>query len=46
VLALATGQARLHGGRLVAAGLAPIPAWQADGCDLRGLDHVLKRAGA
>src|SRR5438105_14753397 len=42
VLAYATGQARLHGGRLAVAGLAPIPAWQADGCDLRDLDRALE----
>ena len=42
VLAYATGQARLHGGRLAVAGLAPIPAWQADGCDLRDLDRAVE----
>jgi anti-anti-sigma regulatory factor len=42
LLAYATGQARLHGGRLAVAGLAPIPAWQADGCDLRDLDRALE----
>jgi anti-anti-sigma regulatory factor len=44
VLARATGQARLHGGRLVVSGLAPIPAWQADGCELRDLDRALEHA--
>ncbi len=44
VLARATGQVRLHGGQLVVAGLAPIPAWQTDGCDLRDLDRALERA--
>jgi anti-anti-sigma regulatory factor len=42
VLARATGQARLQGGRLAVAGLAPIPAWQADGCELRDVDRVLE----
>jgi anti-anti-sigma regulatory factor len=37
MLAAATGKARLHGGRLVMSGLAPIPAWQAGNCDLPGL---------
>jgi anti-anti-sigma regulatory factor len=44
VLAAATGEARLHGGRLVMSGLAPIPAWQARGCDLPGLERVLEHA--
>ncbi len=46
VLARATGQARLHGGRLVVFGLAPIPAWQAGGCELRDLDRALDHAAA
>lgn len=46
VLARATGQARLEGGRLVVFGLAPIPAWQADGCDLRDLDRALGHGAA
>jgi anti-anti-sigma regulatory factor len=41
MLAAATGEARLHGGRLVMAGLAPIPAWQAGNCDLRALSAYL-----
>jgi anti-anti-sigma regulatory factor len=44
VLAAATGEARLHGGRLVMSGLAPIPAWQAGDCDLPGLERVLAHA--
>lgn len=44
VLAAATGEARLHGGRLVMSGLAPIPAWQAGACDLPGLERVLEDA--
>ena len=44
VLAAATGEARLHGGRLVMSGLAPIPAWQAGDCDLAGLERVLEHA--
>ena len=44
VLAAATGEARLHGGRLVMSGLAPIPAWQAGDCDLPGLERVLEHA--
>jgi anti-anti-sigma regulatory factor len=44
VLAAATGEARLHGGRLVVSGLAPIPAWQAGDCDLPGLERVLEHA--
>jgi anti-anti-sigma regulatory factor len=44
VLVRATGQARLHGGRLAVFGLAPIPAWQADGCELRDLDRALEHA--
>src|ERR1700757_4153626 len=47
VLAAATGEARLHGGRLVMSGLSPVPAWQAGGCDLPalegGLDHATRR---
>ena len=39
MLAAATGEARLHGGRLVMSGLAPIPAWQAGDSGLPG--HVL-----
>ena len=44
VLAAATGEARLHGGRLAMSGLAPIPAWQAGECDLPGLERVLEHA--
>jgi len=44
VLAAASGEARLHGGRLVMSGLAPIPAWQAGDCDLPGLERVLEHA--
>jgi anti-anti-sigma regulatory factor len=44
VLATATGEARLHGGRLAMSGLAPIPAWQAGECDLPGLERVLEHA--
>jgi anti-anti-sigma regulatory factor len=44
VLAAATGEARLHGGRLVMSGLAPIPAWQAGDCDLPDLERVLEHA--
>ncbi len=44
VLAGATGEARLHGGRLVMSGLAPIPAWQAGDSDLPGLERVLEQA--
>jgi anti-anti-sigma regulatory factor len=44
VLARATGQARLHGGRLAVFGLAPIPAWQAGGCDLRDLGRALEHS--
>jgi anti-anti-sigma regulatory factor len=44
VLAAATGEARLHGGRLAMSGLAPIPAWQAGNCDLPGLERVLEHA--
>ena len=44
VLASATREARLHGGRLVMSGLAPIPAWQAGDCDLPGLERVLQHA--
>jgi anti-anti-sigma regulatory factor len=44
VLAAATGEARLHGGRLVMSGLPPIPAWQAGDCDLPGLERVLELA--
>src|SRR5436190_22659593 len=46
VLARATGQAQMQGGRLVVFGLAPIPAWQADGCDLRALDRTLAHPAA
>jgi anti-anti-sigma regulatory factor len=46
VLAVATGEARLHGGRLVMSGLAAIPAWQAGDCDLPGLERVLEHATA
>jgi anti-anti-sigma regulatory factor len=46
VLARATGQARLEGGRLVVFGLAPIPAWQAGGCDVRDLDRALGHGAA
>ena len=44
VLAAATGEARLHGGRLAMSGLAPVPAWQAGDCDLPGLERVLEHA--
>jgi anti-anti-sigma regulatory factor len=44
VLAAATGEARMHGGRLMISGLAPIPAWQAGDCDLPGLVRVLEHA--
>jgi anti-anti-sigma regulatory factor len=44
VLAAATGEARLHGGRLVMSGLAPIPTWQAGDCDLPDLEFVLEHA--
>jgi anti-anti-sigma regulatory factor len=44
VLAAASGEARLHGGRLVMSGLAPIPAWQAGDRDLPGLERVLEHA--
>ena len=44
VLAAATGEARLHGGRLAMSGLAPIPAWQTGECDLPGLERVLEHA--
>jgi anti-anti-sigma regulatory factor len=44
VLTAATGEARLHGGRLVMSGLAPIPAWQAGDGDLPGLERVLEHA--
>jgi anti-anti-sigma regulatory factor len=44
MLAAATGEARLRGGRLVVSGLAPIPAWQAGNCDLPGLERVLEHA--
>ncbi len=43
-LAGATGEARLHGGRLVMFGLAPIPAWQAGDSGLPGLERVLEHA--
>ena len=46
VLAGARGEARLHGGRLMMFGLAPIPAWQAGDCDLPGLERVLGHATA
>ena len=42
VLAGAAREARLHGGRLVSSGLAPIPVWQAGDCDLPGLERVLE----
>src|SRR5437762_184571 len=44
VLAGAASEARLHGGRLVSSGLAPIPVWQAGDCDLPGLERMLQRA--
>src|SRR5260370_2175628 len=44
VLAGATGEARLHRGRLVLAGVAPIPAWPAGDSDLPGLERVLTHA--
>jgi anti-anti-sigma regulatory factor len=37
VLQQAVGQARLHGGRIVVFGLAPIPRWEATGSGLPGL---------
>jgi anti-anti-sigma regulatory factor len=43
VLAGATGEARLHGGRLVMFGLTPIPTWQAGDSGLPGLERVLER---
>jgi len=43
VLAAATGEARLHGGRLVMTGLSPIPTWQAGDGDPAGLGRVLER---
>jgi anti-anti-sigma regulatory factor len=44
LLAAATGEARLHGGRLVMSGLSPIPAWQAGDRGLPGLGGVLELA--
>ena len=44
VLAGAAREARLHGGRLMSSGLAPIPVWQAGDCDLPGLERMLQRA--
>jgi hypothetical protein len=44
LLAAATGEARLHGGRLAMSGLAPIPAWQAGDCDLPCPQRVLEHA--
>jgi anti-anti-sigma regulatory factor len=44
LLTAATEQARLHGGRLVMFGLAPIPAWQAGDADLPGLERLLEHA--
>ena len=44
VLAGATGEARLHGGRLVMFGLAPVPAWQAGDSGLPGLERVPEHA--
>jgi anti-anti-sigma regulatory factor len=44
VLAGAASEARLHGGRVVSSGLAPIPVWQAGDCDLPGLKRVLEHA--
>jgi anti-anti-sigma regulatory factor len=38
VLVRATGKARLHGGRLVVFGLAPIPRWEARASGLPGLE--------
>ena len=46
VMAGATGEARLRGGRLVVSGLAPIPAWQAGDSDLPGLERMLEHATA
>ena len=46
VLAGATGEAHLNGGRLVTFGLAPIPAWQAGDSGLPGLERVLERAAS
>src|SRR5258708_32460457 len=44
VLAGATVKARLHGGRLVVFGPAPIPAWQAGEPDVPGLERILEHA--
>jgi hypothetical protein len=44
VLADATGEARLHGGRLAMFRLAPIPAWQAGDSGLPGLERVFEHA--
>jgi anti-anti-sigma regulatory factor len=38
VLAHATVEARLHGGRIAVFGLAPIPSWEATGSGLPDLD--------
>jgi anti-anti-sigma regulatory factor len=39
-LMAAIGTARLHGGRLVVSGLAPIPRWEARGSGLPGMDST------
>jgi anti-anti-sigma regulatory factor len=41
ILAHATVEARLHGGRIVVLGLAPIPSWQATGSGLPDLGLAL-----
>ena len=46
LLAAATGEARLHGGRMVMSGLSPIPAWPAGDCDLPDLERVLDHAAS
>jgi hypothetical protein len=42
MLQRAVGQARLHGGRIVVFGLAPIPRWEATGWGLPGLELAPK----
>jgi anti-anti-sigma regulatory factor len=46
VVERAAGQALLCGGRLVFFGLAPIPAWEAGGCDLQALERTLLHVAA
>ncbi len=46
VLAGATSEALLHGGRLAMFGLAPIPAWQAGDSGLPDLERVLVHAAS